>query len=184
MKKGFHFGLIALLAAFMFVSCQNEGSDTPTSKPILGADDKPVKVASNQVDPSGKEDGKIHAIDQKKAQESTSSNLPSTVMTFKEYEHHFGTLNEGDKPEHIFTFTNDGSEPLVLEKCKGSCGCTVPTCPKEPIPPGGSGEIKVVFNSKGKKNHQEKRVTITANTEPISTVLKIIADVTPEVPAE
>jgi hypothetical protein len=56
----------------------------------------------------------------------------------------------------------------------------VPQCPKNPIPPGASGEIKVVFNSKGKKNMQTKRVTITANTEPMETVLTIKANVTPE----
>ena len=88
-------------------------------------------------------------------------------------------LDEGDAVTHIFSFTNTGSEPLILDKCKGSCGCTVPQCPKEPIPPGASGEIEVKFNSKGKKNNQTKTVTINANTDPGQTILKIKAFVNP-----
>jgi hypothetical protein len=67
--------------------------------------------------------------------------------------------------------------PLVIETAKGSCGCTVPEFPKEAIAPGGSGYIKVKFNSKGKVGHNSKKVTIIANTEPISTVLTITAQV-------
>ena len=78
-----------------------------------------------------------------------------------------------------FKFTNTGSEPLLLDKCKGSCGCTVPQCPKEPIAPGAAGEIEVKFNSKGKKNNQTKTVTINANTDPGQTILKIKAFVNP-----
>ena len=80
---------------------------------------------------------------------------------------------------HVFSFTNTGSEPLLLEKCKGSCGCTVPQCPKTPIAPGAQGEIEVKFNSKGKKNNQTKTVTINANTDPAQTILKIKAFVNP-----
>src|SRR6202007_2464419 len=47
-----------------------------------------------------------------------------------------------------FKFTNTGKEPLILGNCQGSCGCTVPNCPKEPILPGKSGVIKVHYNTK------------------------------------
>ena len=94
--------------------------------------------------------------------------------------HDYGTIQKNADGACEFIVTNVGTEPLVIEKCKGSCGCTVPTCPKEPIQPGGEGEIKVVFNSRGKKNKQTKRVTITANTAPeAQTVLTISANVTP-----
>ena len=79
---------------------------------------------------------------------------PTTSITFAENSHDFGTIDEGDVVTHIFTFTNTGDNPLILDKCKGSCGCTVPQCPKEPIAPGATGEIEVKFNSKGKKNKQ------------------------------
>ena len=105
---------------------------------------------------------------------------PPTTILFSEYYFDFGTMDEGDLAEHIFKFTNTGSGPLVIESCKGSCGCLVPTCTKEPIQPGEEGEIKVKFNSRGKKNKQTKRVTITANTAPeAQTVLTITANVTP-----
>ena len=105
---------------------------------------------------------------------------PTTSITYAENSWDFGTIDEGDVVTHVFKFTNTGENPLILEDCKGSCGCTVPTCPKEPIQPGGEGEIKVVFNSRGKKNKQTKRVTITANTAPeAQTVLTISANVTP-----
>ena len=124
----------------------------------------------------------FQSVAQQTSPESAAPAGPTTTIEFQEYEHHFGTIDEGDKVEHIFVFTNTGDEPLLISKCKGSCGCTVPQCPKQPIAPGETGEIKVVFNSRGKKNHQVKRVTVTANTEPAQTVIKIVADVTPAAP--
>ena len=104
---------------------------------------------------------------------------PTTSITFAENSHDFGTIDEGDVVTHIFTFTNTGDNPLILDRCKGSCGCTVPQCPKEPIAPGATGEIEVKFNSKGKKNKQTKTVTINANTVPEQTRITISANVTP-----
>lgn len=103
--------------------------------------------------------------------------LPKTAMTFSEMTHDFGVIEEGDKVTHVFTFQNTGDEPLIINKAKGSCGCTVPSFSKEPIPPGGSGEMEVVFNSKGKTGNQTKTVTINANTDPNPTRLTIKAEV-------
>ena len=76
-----------------------------------------------------------------------------------------------------FVFTNTGEEPLIISKAKGSCGCTVPNWPKEPILPGKSGKIDVVFRpSKGQAgSKQTKTVTVSANTSPENTILKITA---------
>ena len=104
---------------------------------------------------------------------------PTTSITFAENSWDFGTIDEGDVVTHVFKFTNTGDEPLILDRCKGSCGCTVPQCPKEPIAPGADGEIEVKFNSKGKKNKQTKTVTINANTMPEQTRITISANVTP-----
>ena len=82
---------------------------------------------------------------------------PTTTIAFNEYEFDFGTLTQGDAVTHMFEFTNSGDEPLIIDNCKGSCGCTVPKCPKEPIQPGEKGQIEVKFNSKGKKNQQTKK---------------------------
>lgn len=102
---------------------------------------------------------------------------PTTSIEFSETTFDYGTITEGEKVEHIYKFKNTGKEPLVISNAKGSCGCTVPDWPKDPIAPGDAGEIKVVFNSKGKGSvegsKQNKRVTVTANTDPVNTYLNI-----------
>ena len=102
---------------------------------------------------------------------------PTTTMEFTETEFDFGTVDSGEKVNHTYKFTNTGSEPLIISNAKGSCGCTVPSWPKEPIPPGGTGEIAVQFDSKNKSGKQSKRVTITANTDPVQTFLTIKGEV-------
>ncbi len=109
-----------------------------------------------------------------------SRNRAKTTMLFDKTEHDFGNLKQGDNAEYNFRFTNTGSEPLIIEDAKGSCGCTVPSYPRDPVAPGATGEIHVKFNSAGKEGVQKKTVTLTANTDPISTVLTIKAMV--EVP--
>ena len=94
--------------------------------------------------------------------------------------HDFGTINEGDKVETEFIVTNDGEADLVIDEAKGSCGCTVPQPPKDPIKPGDSAPIKVSFNSQGKPGAQEKTVTLTTNTENGHETFKIKANVTPK----
>ncbi|MBN8566479.1 MAG: DUF1573 domain-containing protein [Flavobacteriales bacterium] len=107
------------------------------------------------------------------------------VMTFNKKEHDFGVINEGDKVETVFTFTNTGDADLLITNASGSCGCTVPEYPKEPIKPGKSGKMKVTFDSGGKPGMQQKSVNITANTVTGRDVLSIKANVTPKAkPAE
>ena len=98
---------------------------------------------------------------------------PTTEMTFAETEYDFGTVTEGEKVTHTYAFTNTGDEPLILSNARGSCGCTVPEWPREPIAPGGTGEVTVVFNSQGKGGDRNQRVTLTANTEPAQTFLSL-----------
>ncbi len=102
---------------------------------------------------------------------------PSTTIQYVQPVYDFGHIDEGEIVTHVYKFKNTGGEPLVISNCKGSCGCTVPTWPKEPIPPGGEGEIKVEFNSKGKPGVQSKRVTVTANTMPTETFIEIKGEV-------
>jgi hypothetical protein len=106
-----------------------------------------------------------------------SEDREKTIMLFNEMTHDFGFMKQGDVKEYAFQFKNNGNVPLVIETAKGSCGCTVPEFPKEAIAPGGSGYIKVKFDSKGKVGPNNKKVTIIANTTPISTVLEITAQV-------
>lgn len=96
---------------------------------------------------------------------------------FEEKSFDFGRITEGEQVEHLFKFKNVGNSPLIINHAQGSCGCTIPEWPREPIAPGATGEIKIKFNSKDKLGHQEKLVTLTANTYPNKTELRIIGDV-------
>jgi hypothetical protein len=105
---------------------------------------------------------------------------PKTSIAFVTPEHDFGNISQGSSNDYVFTFTNTGNEPLIISNAKGSCGCTVPRWPKEPIAPGQTGEIQVVYKPGKQKNQQTKSITVTANTEPENTVLKIKANVLEE----
>lgn len=104
-------------------------------------------------------------------------NRPKTTISFASMEHDFGTIKQDSENKYVFTFTNTGKEPLLIENAQGSCGCTVPNYPKEPIAPGGTGEIEVVYKPGKQENQQNKTVTVTANTEPKQTTLRISANV-------
>lgn len=134
----------------------------PNTAAINGATGQPaIKPTDTQTQPQ-----------QPEVDPATAANV-----VFAENEFDFGTLEEGEKVEHVFKFENTSANPLTISNARGSCGCTVPEWPREPIAPGESGEIKVKFDSKGKKGKQSKTVTITANTIPGNTILTITSDV-------
>lgn len=101
-------------------------------------------------------------------------------MSFEETEYDFGTVVEGEKVRHVYKFTNTGEEPLVISDAKGSCGCTVPEWPREPIAPGKSGQVTVEFNSRNKRGDKNQKVTITANTNPPQTFIYLKGTVQPK----
>ncbi|MBE2246158.1 MAG: DUF1573 domain-containing protein [Candidatus Competibacteraceae bacterium] len=101
------------------------------------------------------------------------------ALTFTETTYDFGEVIEGQIVEHVYRFKNTGENDLIIFDAKGSCGCTVPEYPKAPIKPGSEGEIKVKFDTNGKKERQEKTVTLTANTQPNVTTLTIKGFVKP-----
>ena len=99
------------------------------------------------------------------------------TMTFKDTVFSFGTIKEGDVVKKEFEFVNEGKNPLIISNAKGSCGCTVPDYPAQPIPPGKTGMIKVEFHSQGKVGHQEKSVSITTNSNRGTHILYVKGDV-------
>lgn len=105
-------------------------------------------------------------------------------IKFVEEVHDFGELAEGPKSATEFKFTNTGKEPLIISSAKGSCGCTVPVWPKEPILPGKTGVIKVEYNTAGRPGPFTKTVTITSNAAEPTTVLKIKGNVVTEADEE
>ncbi len=89
-----------------------------------------------------------------------------------------GSISQGTRFEHAFRFRNVGGSQLVITDVRGSCGCTVSKdWPKQPIKPGEEGSIPVTFNSEGRSGHQDKTVTVTANTRPPTTVLYLTGEV-------
>ena len=110
---------------------------------------------------------------------NTKPEGPLPVMEWVGIEHDFGTIIEGEKVTHVYKFKNTGAVPLIIETVRPSCGCTAPNWSKEPVPVGGTGEVEVVFDSKGKPNAQNKTVTVTSNAWPKSTVLRFKTFVTP-----
>ena len=120
---------------------------------------------------------KINPSKQTKVSLSQVDRPTDVQMTFDATEWDFGEIIQGDVVAHAFEFTNTGKDPLIITDAKGSCGCTVPEWPKAPIAPGEQAEIKVQFNSRSKPGVQNKTVTVTANTYPKVTRLKIKANV-------
>lgn len=102
---------------------------------------------------------------------------PTTTLDWGESSYNFGTIKQGEKVVHVYTFTNIGDEPFVMAAAKGSCGCTVPQWPKEAIQPGETASITVEFNSKNKRGKRNQKVTITGNTNPPQTFLYLTGDV-------
>lgn len=86
-------------------------------------------------------------------------------IKFDKVSHDFGTFSESNPvQECVFTFTNVGQAPLIINQAVASCGCTVPSYTKEPIAPGKTGAIKVTYNGKGKfPGHFKKSITVRCN---------------------
>ena len=93
-------------------------------------------------------------------------------MTFESSEVDYGTIGQHSEPYRYFKFTNSGTEPLVIKHAKGSCGCTVPTYPKEPILPGEAAEIKVRYAT-DRIGPFTKTITLTTNEVSETKVLRI-----------
>jgi hypothetical protein len=96
---------------------------------------------------------------------------------FEEITFDLGTVQSGESVTHEFKFKNSGDTDLIISQAKGSCGCTQPEYPKDPIAPGDEGVIKVTFNSTGISGQITKNVTLIANTTPNTKVLTITGEV-------
>ena len=170
--KNLFVALIAVISMSM-IACQGDADDarakareslaTTSETPATQTADNAAQVVTEEQVPTG----------------------PTTSIAFEETDFDFGVVDDGEKVRHTYKFKNTGNEPLIISSAKGSCGCTVPKWPSEPIPPGGSGQIDVEFDSKGKPGKQTKRVTVTANTVPAQTFLNITGTVNkdPNAPA-
>lgn len=107
------------------------------------------------------------------------------AITVDKEVHDYGTIPFGGNGACEFKVTNTGTEPLIISKCKGSCGCTVPTCEANPILPGASSSIAVKYDTK-RPGPINKSVNITSNAvnEPTKVVrIKGTVEADPNAPA-
>ena len=111
------------------------------------------------------------------AQEEAKVDGP--VITFEEKSHDFGDITQGEKVEHIFQFENTGTSPLIITNVQTTCGCTATEWPREPIPPGETGKIKVNYDSTGRFGRQNKIVSIVSNAISPLNQVKITTNVLP-----
>lgn len=100
---------------------------------------------------------------QKREQEARA--MPKTTIAFDSTKFNFGNIAEGEVVKHSFHFKNTGANPLLIYDAVASCGCTVPSYPKQPIKPGEEGDILVEFNSANREGHQQKNVMIYSNAQ-------------------
>jgi hypothetical protein len=105
------------------------------------------------------------------------SDTSKAEIVFSEYTHDFGKVQEGEKIGYIFMFGNKGKRNLVIKSATASCGCTVPKFDSRPVPPGGSGNLEVVFDTSGREGKQTKTVTVASNASKPVILLQITAEV-------
>jgi hypothetical protein len=84
----------------------------------------------------------------------------------------FGKVKEGEIITFTYTFTNSGTEPLIISDIKVSCGCTVPKYPKQPIAPGAEETITVTFDTKGKIGYQDRTLEIISNAKKSPAIIR------------
>jgi hypothetical protein len=149
---------LALFATLAFASCKKEveantvqEQENATPQTVAPA----VSEEATEVDPNAK----------------------FSAMEFPYLEYDFGNITQEKGVETIFKFTNTGEADLVISNATGSCGCTVPDYPKQPIAPGETGEIKVSFSPKGRNGSQFKTVSLTTNTQKGTEILHIKANI-------
>jgi hypothetical protein len=115
-------------------------------------------------------------IEQQKAQQeqaaAQANNPNAPIIKFDKMEHDYGTIEQNADGNCEFKFTNEGKEPLILSNVRSSCGCTVPTWPRQPILPGQSEVIQVKYDTK-RVGLISKTITVYSNAKEATVTLKI-----------
>jgi hypothetical protein len=165
------FAALILVGSLAMIACQGDtkdARDVANETPATTTGDAAMQATAATGDP---------AQQAAAAAENQVPTGPTTTVVYEHTDFDFGTVKEGEKVKHTFKFKNTGSEPLIISNAKGSCGCTVPKWPSEPVAPGATSQIDVEFDSKGKPGKQTKRVTVNANTVPAQMFLNITGNV-------
>jgi hypothetical protein len=178
-------GLIAVLLVLQLSGVFSSGDSAvreQAASEILGNTAAPANGVQNMPNgmPNGMQNPAQPAIQPNQPIQPTTPPVPTgpkTNIAVTKDLWDFGTIKAGETVEHVYKFKNTGNDPLIISNASGSCGCTVPQWPREPIAPGKTGEIKVVYNSTGKSGKINQTVTLTANTEPATTTLRVAGEV-------
>ncbi|OFZ02058.1 MAG: hypothetical protein A3K10_06020 [Bacteroidetes bacterium RIFCSPLOWO2_12_FULL_31_6] len=178
MKENIKIGLLGIIALTLVVDTffMGESNSSSTIEPTNNIVSNVAATQPNSLSPNSIANP-TNLAPQQPQQPSQSESRAKTSVNFTDISHSFGEIKQDSKNTYVFKFTNTGSQPLIIENATGSCGCTVPTYPKEPIAPGKTGEIEVVYSPGKQEGEQTKTVSITANTDPIVTTLNISAKV-------
>lgn len=152
MKKVIILSLIALFCASFSVNAQNANSGKETS----------TTKTEKKSTPKGK--------------------VKVAEITFESLEYDYGNIYKGDNGECEFKFKNTGKAPLTITNCRASCGCTVPSWPKDPIAPGKTAVIKVKYDT-NRIGTINKSITVSSDAINNSVVLHIKGYIS-EKPAE
>ena len=113
----------------------------------------------------------------KSANSSAAASAGTSEIVFREYQHDFGKVAEGEKISYSFTFDNKGTGNLVITSATTTCGCTVPKYDTKPISPGANGSLEVIFDTSGRNGMQTKTITVKSNASTPVVLLKITAEV-------
>jgi hypothetical protein len=103
----------------------------------------------------------------------TQDNTSNAVITFDNLVHDYGSVYQGADGNCEFKFTNAGTDPLILSNVQTSCGCTIPSWPKEPVLPGKSAVIKVNYTKTNIVGIISKQITVYSNGKNGTIVLSI-----------
>ena len=101
----------------------------------------------------------------------------TSELIFREYQHDFGKVSEGEKLSYTFIFDNKGTSDLIISSATTTCGCTIPKYDKKPIAPGANGNVEVVFDTSGRSGTQTKIITVKSNSSMPVVLIKITAEV-------
>ncbi|MDR0438563.1 MAG: DUF1573 domain-containing protein [Bacteroidales bacterium] len=97
------------------------------------------------------------------AQDEALKPVEGPRIMFEKQVHDYGQIQQGADGNCEFVFTNVGTEPLVLQNVNATCGCTVPSWPREPIMPGEKGTIRVRYDTH-RLGNIGKAITVTSNS--------------------
>ncbi len=91
-------------------------------------------------------------------------NAQAPFLRFNNYEMNFGEVPVKTQIPYHFIFQNTGTIPLLIEGGWASCDCTDVYWPIEPIPPGETASIHIIFDSRNNVGEFFRTITFRANT--------------------